>query len=156
MESRKNLALTMVKSLLINFLNSKNIDFIRGMPYNPHSQGVVERFHQTLKDRIHRPFRTPPSAVNQASLYPKNHVFSTFTVIPDISGKLLCESNNHPIFSSPCLCTTNALHSASLLFARLFSHWISRSRLTGPHSGDCGQPAPAVNLRVIKFAHLKS
>ena len=41
-----------VNSLLINFLNSKNIEFIRGMPYNPHSQGSVERLHQTLKKSL--------------------------------------------------------------------------------------------------------
>ena len=41
-----------VDSLLINFLNSKNIDFIRGMPYNPHSQGSAERLHQTLKKSL--------------------------------------------------------------------------------------------------------
>ena len=41
-----------VNSLLINFLNSKNIDFIRGMPYNPHSRGSDERLHQTLKKSL--------------------------------------------------------------------------------------------------------
>ena len=39
---------------------------------------------------------------------------------------------------------------------RVFPRWFFRSRLISPHSGDCEQPAPAVNLRVIKFAHLKS
>lgn len=36
----------------MDFLKSKNIDIIRGMPYNPHSQGSVERLHQTLKKSL--------------------------------------------------------------------------------------------------------
>ena len=35
-----------------NYLKEKNIKFIHGMPYNPHSQGVVERFHKTIKDTL--------------------------------------------------------------------------------------------------------
>ena len=35
--------------LIENYLKSKNIKYIHGMPYNPHSQGVVERFHKQLK-----------------------------------------------------------------------------------------------------------
>ena len=30
-----------------------NISKIKGAPYNPHSQGVVERLHQTLKDLLY-------------------------------------------------------------------------------------------------------
>jgi len=37
-------------SLIENYLKENNVDFIHGAPYNPHSQGVVERFHQTIKD----------------------------------------------------------------------------------------------------------
>ena len=40
-------------SLVENFLSKHNIKFIHGKPYNPHSQGVVERFHQTLKDLLY-------------------------------------------------------------------------------------------------------
>ena len=32
-------------SIIENFLKEQNIKFIHGNPYNPHSQGVVERFH---------------------------------------------------------------------------------------------------------------
>ena len=39
-------------TLVENFLVKHNIKFIHGNPYNPHSQGVVERFHQTLKDLL--------------------------------------------------------------------------------------------------------
>jgi len=39
--------------LIENYLKSKNINYIHGMPYNPHSQGVVERFHQTIKDLLY-------------------------------------------------------------------------------------------------------
>ena len=42
------------KNLLIeNYLRDNNIKFIHGNPYNPHSQGVVERFHQTIKDLLY-------------------------------------------------------------------------------------------------------
>ena len=39
--------------LIENYLKSKNIKYIHGMPYNPHSQGVVERFHKTIKDGLY-------------------------------------------------------------------------------------------------------
>ena len=39
-------------SLIENFLKENNVEFIHGAPYNPHSQGVVERFHQTIKDLL--------------------------------------------------------------------------------------------------------
>ena len=41
-----------VNSLLVDYLKSKNIDIIRDMPYNPHSQWSVERLHQTLKKSL--------------------------------------------------------------------------------------------------------
>ena len=41
------------KNLIVeNFLKEMNIKFIHCIPYNPHSQGVVERFNQTLKDML--------------------------------------------------------------------------------------------------------
>ena len=39
--------------LVENFLNEKDIKFMHEMPYNPHSQGVEERFHQTIKDILY-------------------------------------------------------------------------------------------------------
>jgi hypothetical protein len=39
-------------NLIENYLKEKNVKFIHGMPYNPHSQGVVERFHKTIKDTL--------------------------------------------------------------------------------------------------------
>ena len=33
-------------------VHSNNIKLIKGMPYNPHSQGVVERTHQTVKNAL--------------------------------------------------------------------------------------------------------
>ena len=42
------------KNILIeNYLKENDITFIHGSPYNPHSQGVVERFHQTIKDLLY-------------------------------------------------------------------------------------------------------
>ncbi len=35
------------------YLKEKNINFIHGLPFNPHSQGVVERFHKTIKDSLY-------------------------------------------------------------------------------------------------------
>ena len=40
-------------TLIEGYLKEKNIKFIHGMPYNPHSQGVVERFHKTIKDYLY-------------------------------------------------------------------------------------------------------
>ena len=40
-------------NLIENYLKENNIKFIHWAPYNPHSQGVVERFHQTIKDLIY-------------------------------------------------------------------------------------------------------
>ena len=36
-----------------NFLNENKIKFIHGRPYNTHSQRVVERYHQTIKDMLY-------------------------------------------------------------------------------------------------------
>ena len=36
-------------NLIENYLK-KNITIIHGLPYNLHSQGVVERFHKIVKD----------------------------------------------------------------------------------------------------------
>ena len=35
-----------------NLLNKYKIKFIRGRPYNPHSQGTVERVHKTVRNGI--------------------------------------------------------------------------------------------------------
>ena len=40
-------------NLLETYLKNKNIKLIHGLPYNPHSQGVVERFHKTIKDYLY-------------------------------------------------------------------------------------------------------
>ena len=40
-------------NLIEGYLREKNIKFIHGLPYNPHSQGVVERFHKTIKDYLY-------------------------------------------------------------------------------------------------------
>ena len=39
--------------IIENYLKEHDIKYILCAPYNPHSQGVVERFHQTLKDLIY-------------------------------------------------------------------------------------------------------
>ena len=40
-------------NLIESYLKDKNIKLIHGLPYNPHSQGVVERFHKTIKDYLY-------------------------------------------------------------------------------------------------------
>jgi transposase InsO family protein len=41
-----------VASDLADWLGDKNIKHIRGAPYHPQTQGKIERWHQTLKNRI--------------------------------------------------------------------------------------------------------
>ena len=35
-----------------NFLKDNDVKFIKDRPYQPHSQGVVERFHVTLRKAL--------------------------------------------------------------------------------------------------------
>ena len=37
---------------LADWLESKGMDHVRGTPYHPQTQGKIERWHQTLKNRI--------------------------------------------------------------------------------------------------------
>jgi transposase InsO family protein len=37
---------------LANWLNDNGMDHVRGAPYHPQTQGKIERWHQTLKNRI--------------------------------------------------------------------------------------------------------
>ena len=37
---------------LANWLDDKGMDHIRGAPMHPQTQGKIERWHQTLKNRI--------------------------------------------------------------------------------------------------------
>ena len=37
---------------LAKWLNAHNMDHVRGAPYHPMTQGKIERWHQTLKNRI--------------------------------------------------------------------------------------------------------
>ena len=41
-----------VSAELADWLNTKQIDHVRGAPYHPQTQGKIERWHQTLKNRI--------------------------------------------------------------------------------------------------------
>ena len=41
-----------VASDLAEWLDDKNIKHVRGAPYHPQTQGKIERWHQTLKNRI--------------------------------------------------------------------------------------------------------
>ena len=37
---------------LADWLDKQNIEFVRGAPFHPQTQGKIERWHQTLKNRI--------------------------------------------------------------------------------------------------------
>ena len=37
---------------LAGWLDNKGMDHVRGAPYHPQTQGKIERWHQTLKNRI--------------------------------------------------------------------------------------------------------
>ena len=37
---------------LAKWLDGQNMEHVRGAPYNPMTQGKIERWHQTLKNRI--------------------------------------------------------------------------------------------------------
>lgn len=39
-------------SIMMNFCQENNINLVHGLPYKPHSQGVVERLHRTIKSHI--------------------------------------------------------------------------------------------------------
>jgi putative transposase len=41
-----------VSADLASWLNAQDIDHVRGAPYHPMTQGKIERWHQTLKNRI--------------------------------------------------------------------------------------------------------
>ena len=45
-----------VKKYVKNLLNKYNTKFIRDGPYNPHSQGTVERVHRTSRNGINYKF----------------------------------------------------------------------------------------------------
>ena len=37
---------------LADYLNGKQMDHVRGAPFHPQTQGKIERWHQTLKNRV--------------------------------------------------------------------------------------------------------
>ena len=37
---------------LAEWLDDQSMEHVRGAPYHPHTQGKIERWHQTLKNRI--------------------------------------------------------------------------------------------------------
>ena len=41
-----------VSGELADWFNAESMDHVRGAPYHPQTQGKIERWHQTLKNRI--------------------------------------------------------------------------------------------------------
>jgi len=37
---------------LAEYLDGKGMDYVRGAPYHPQTQGKIERWHQTMKNRV--------------------------------------------------------------------------------------------------------
>ena len=50
--------------IIEGYLKDKDIKYIHGNPYNPHSQGVVERFHKTVKDALYCMYADNPESFN--------------------------------------------------------------------------------------------
>ena len=50
--------------IIEDYLKDKDIKYIHGNPYNPHSQGVVERFHKTVKDALYSLYADNPDSFN--------------------------------------------------------------------------------------------
>ncbi len=44
--------LSYISADLAKWLGERNIEHVRGAPYHPQTQGKIERWHQTLKNRI--------------------------------------------------------------------------------------------------------
>ena len=87
--------------IIEDFLEEKHIKIIHGMPYNPHSQGVVERFHQTIKDMLYCKYSEEESEFNlkeSLDLVVKkynNHVHSSTKYTPNA----VFYSNSKELFS---------------------------------------------------------
>ena len=56
-----------VASDLADWLDKQNIEHVRGAPYHPQTQGKIERWHQTLKNRILLSTTTCPAISNAKS-----------------------------------------------------------------------------------------
>ena len=82
------------------YLKNKNIKYIHGNPYNPHSQGVVERFHKTIKDSLYCMYSDNPVLFNIKDCLEivnkkyNNHIHSTTKYTPNH----IFYSNNEELF----------------------------------------------------------
>lgn len=41
-----------IAGTLADYLDEKSMDHVRGAPYHPQTQGKIERWHQTMKNRV--------------------------------------------------------------------------------------------------------
>ena len=71
------------------YLKSKNINYIHGNLYNPHSQVVVESFHKTIKDSLYCMNADNPDSFNIKDCLEiidkkyNNHIHSTTKNTPN-------------------------------------------------------------------------
>ena len=76
-------------NIIENYLKFKKINYIHGMPYNPHSQGVVERFHKTIKDGLYALYCDNPDNFDIKEILDivikkyNNHIHSTTKYSPN-------------------------------------------------------------------------
>ena len=64
MEYLMNYGREFVNNEVTNFCNKKNINIIRGRPYNPKNQGVVEPIHSTIRKDLLAYYIEYPSDFN--------------------------------------------------------------------------------------------
>ena len=83
-----------------NYLAKKEIKIIHGISYNPHSQGVVERFHQTIKDMLYSKYAELEIVVKKYN----NHVNSATKTPPSI----IFYSNSKELFEKVLENTNNS------------------------------------------------
>ena len=84
-------------ALVENYLAKNNIKFIHGKPYNPHSQGVEERFNQTEKDLLFSYYFSETNKLN----------------LKDSLNIVLLKYNNHK--HNATLMTPNEVFSLNLM-----------------------------------------
>ena len=72
---------------LAEWLDDQDMEHVRGAPYHPQTQGKIERWHQTLKNRIlptTLPFSFPLTSVRHADRHGAHHC-SRYDPVPALS-----------------------------------------------------------------------
>ena len=90
-----------VASDLLDWLDKQNIEHVRGAPYHPQTQGKIERWHQTLKNRILSTTTLPGDLERQVAAFVAHYNHARYhensTILPRLtstSGALRPSSSN--------------------------------------------------------------